>query len=423
METPAAILNQIVIDNITDAVYTLLPCKGKLFQYRCEVKGHIEEALGQSKKKAKQAAAKKMVIYLLNDSKLTIAGNLDQIHAILDQYDEVGASNELKEKKEATQIQQPSSNTISDLQILCSRKRWESPSYNEVETKGMPHDRVFVIECFIKEMNLSATGSGKSKQQAKHDAASKMMAILKNENLDKSDEILDHHSKRNKVFEYQPKTKFDIPKAIDDFLKNEEKNQLKAYNTFNFFAKITSDAEKMGKMKKLIPNGIDFIQHFFAADETVDSNNIEILAANIAQIFDCKLVLSCLPDKSSVGQYQYLAEFFTTDESPGTLPLITVWGADNDLIMARIKSVRYLILQIVFYLSINENFNCHSGKNFFYLIHSNSFSFFFFSCIILKKKMNSQPFESNRLSYHYHFWPLFMEHHIFLKSSKNIHIA
>ncbi|KAH9521346.1 RISC-loading complex subunit tarbp2 [Dermatophagoides farinae] len=345
METPAAILNQLVIDNITDAEYTLLPCKGKLFQYRCEVKGHIEYGLGHSKKKAKQAAAKKMVIYILNDSKFTIAGNRDQIQSKLDQYDEFGASNELNEKKEATQIQQPSSNTISDLQILCSRKRWESPSYNEVETKGMPHNRVFVIECFIKEKNLFTNGSGKSKQKAKHNAASKMMAILKKrKNFDKSDEILDHHSN-------------------NDFLNNEEKDRLKAYNTFNFFAKITSDAEKMKKMKELIPNGNDFIQHFFAADKTVDSNKIEMLAANIAQIFDCKLVISCLPDKSSVGQYQYLAEFFATDESADTLPLITVWGADNDLIMARTKSVRYLILQIVFYLSINENFICHPDSS------------------------------------------------------------
>lgn len=349
METPASILNQILIDNLTDAEYTLLPCKNKLFHYRCEVKGHIEEGSGQSKKKAKQSAAKKMVLHLIENPKFIITANRDDIHSNLNRFDDFGT---LIESKEIKPVPIQSSTDISDLQTLCNRKRWDPPVYNELETRGLPHDRVFTIECFLKNMNLTAQGTGKSKQAAKHDAATKMMTILKNENLDKSDEILDNYGKRNRIYQNTAKTTFDIPKAINDFLNNCEKDRFKATNVFKFFEKITSNSDKMEMIKKLIPNGIYYIQDFFA--ETADFNNIEKLAKKLTDILDCKFMTSCLPDKSAVGQFQYLAELIATDESFGTSPLITVWGVDDDLINARIKSIGYLILLIVFYISIND---------------------------------------------------------------------
>uniref|UniRef100_A0A5S6QA79 DRBM domain-containing protein n=1 Tax=Trichuris muris TaxID=70415 RepID=A0A5S6QA79_TRIMR len=67
-------------------------------------------------------------------------------------------------------------NAISTLQDKCARNKMSPPRYEEVGEEGLPHMRMFYIA--VKVDNLERIGCGRSKKEAKHKGACKMLALL-----------------------------------------------------------------------------------------------------------------------------------------------------------------------------------------------------------------------------------------------------
>ncbi len=64
----------------------------------------------------------------------------------------------------------------TELQEITQKKWKERPTYRVMSVEGPSHDRVFSVECTIKE--LRTVGRGKSKKQAEQEAAKKMVELL-----------------------------------------------------------------------------------------------------------------------------------------------------------------------------------------------------------------------------------------------------
>ncbi|XP_014471218.1 PREDICTED: RISC-loading complex subunit TARBP2-like isoform X2 [Dinoponera quadriceps] len=89
----------------------------------------------------------------------------------------------------------PFVNTIGALQDLCAENNLQEPEYFPVSDLGPPHARVFTIRCVVS--NFTETGVGKTKKQAKHDAAKKMADRINNIIMDKLKDISMESSSQN----------------------------------------------------------------------------------------------------------------------------------------------------------------------------------------------------------------------------------
>ena len=69
------------------------------------------------------------------------------------------------------------------------KKHWRPPHYETISEEGLPHERVFKMNCIIENMDFTETGVGKSKRLAKRKAAQTMIKRLKDENLADSDDV------------------------------------------------------------------------------------------------------------------------------------------------------------------------------------------------------------------------------------------
>ncbi|MEW8053046.1 MAG: ribonuclease III [Candidatus Thiodiazotropha sp.] len=69
------------------------------------------------------------------------------------------------------------------LQEYLQAKRIELPSYEIVDIKGDPHNQLFTVNCTVIGLGRKATGEGASRRKAEQDAASKMLTLLKDEQI------------------------------------------------------------------------------------------------------------------------------------------------------------------------------------------------------------------------------------------------
>jgi len=65
------------------------------------------------------------------------------------------------------------------LQELLQSRRLELPAYQVLSESGDAHERLFTIECTIKEENISVQAEGRSKRLAEQSAAEKALVELK----------------------------------------------------------------------------------------------------------------------------------------------------------------------------------------------------------------------------------------------------
>lgn len=70
----------------------------------------------------------------------------------------------------------------TQLQELLQAQQMNLPIYEVVTKLGHEHDLVFTVKCSVKELNLSATGIGKSKKQASQMCALELLNIIQKEN-------------------------------------------------------------------------------------------------------------------------------------------------------------------------------------------------------------------------------------------------
>ncbi|RWS05568.1 Interferon-inducible double stranded RNA-dependent protein kinase activator A-like protein [Dinothrombium tinctorium] len=154
--TPISVLQDYCSRLNLNVDYQLLSVEGLVhaptFAYRVQVGDEITAtATGQSKKKAKHAAALNALQMLAQKPHL-IGADCDELSSSIAHF-------------------------------LCMRKRWPPPQYDKCQESGLPHERTFTMVCELSTLNLSVYGSGRSKKIAKRIAAQEMLQLLEAKNL------------------------------------------------------------------------------------------------------------------------------------------------------------------------------------------------------------------------------------------------
>lgn len=355
MDTPISLLHAICLENSTKADYTLLSQEGKVhlptFTYRVQVNEFTEEGSGQSKKKAKHLAAKKMLITLI-DSSLMIKDDFKKNIEIFKNSDD--ADNECENMLDDnvsinSSVLENSSNDLSNpigkLQEICMKKYWNPPIYKEDDLTGPPHERQFQFQCIIDNMNLVVKGIGKSKKSAKRDSAEKMLRLLQNEHLDHPDEILDRIPKNAMFNDDKKQGKVNLRNEIISFQSNKEKDKPPITNIF--FKEILSNSEIQEKIYNLVPEPLKIMENFNADIE----DNVEEWLSNISNLINCRCELVLHPEKSQQEQYQYWGELISTMEPYKDVVLMASWGANNCKEKARKQALKNLLFLILCFMS------------------------------------------------------------------------
>lgn len=174
MDTPISVLQDFCsryLDN-KGPDYQLLSSDSLIhkptFTFRVEVDGIIITASGQSKKKAKHAAA------------------LEALASLIDKYPDENVSKYLKETSFATEDSTKIAgegeevNAVGKLQELCMKKKWRPPRYDPLEETTKEHDRSFKVICTIdtEGQSFNSTGYGRSKKLAKRSSAIEMLSYM-----------------------------------------------------------------------------------------------------------------------------------------------------------------------------------------------------------------------------------------------------
>ncbi|KAK3871414.1 hypothetical protein Pmani_017700 [Petrolisthes manimaculis] len=174
-KTPVSLLQELCMRRGISPKYDLLQIEGAVheptFVYRVTVGEFAANGSGQSKKKAKHAAAKAVLDIIIQGGAAGAGGPTPG--------GAPGAAPEL-----STQIVSPyddgiPGNPVGSLQELCMARRWPPPTYELTSEEGFPHERTFSIACTIG--NTKEIGTGKSKKLAKRQAAFKMSQRLKDQ--------------------------------------------------------------------------------------------------------------------------------------------------------------------------------------------------------------------------------------------------
>ncbi|XP_076360827.1 protein Loquacious-like [Tachypleus tridentatus] len=184
-KTPVSILQEFCVYRGLTADYTLISVEGQVheptFTFRVEVDHEFAIGIGQSKKKAKHAAAKSLLDKLQASDKL-----IDSSLKLLQNLSLACDAKENDQKDDSSEGDKLSGNHVGALQELCMKRQWEPPYYKTVLEEGLPHDRVFGIECQVKmygqgvseDQEIKKTGFGRTKRIAKHQAAYKVIQAL-----------------------------------------------------------------------------------------------------------------------------------------------------------------------------------------------------------------------------------------------------
>ncbi|CAL1288981.1 unnamed protein product [Larinioides sclopetarius] len=186
-KTPISLLQELCATNGINPDYQLMSVEGAVhaptFMYRVRVNDVVATATGQSKKKAKHAAAKAVLEILLSEDGLFKEGFVSDGVLVNSQT----LNDIIAESVTAPPIDEScSKNPVGALQELCMKMRWQPPYYETEKATGLPHEKVFSIMCMVD--NFQTSGEGKSKRLAKRQAAENMLNRLKALNIISEDE-------------------------------------------------------------------------------------------------------------------------------------------------------------------------------------------------------------------------------------------
>ncbi|KAG8189434.1 hypothetical protein JTE90_012508 [Oedothorax gibbosus] len=177
-KTPISLLQELCATHNMNPDYQLMSVEGAVhaptFMYRVQVNEIVASATGNSKKKAKHAAAKAVLEQLLSEEggykegfvSDGVAVNAETLNEVISDVVETPAVDESSSK-----------NPVGQLQELCMKRRWQPPYYETEKATGLPHEKVFSIMCMVD--NFTTSGEGKSKRLAKRQAAENMLNRLK----------------------------------------------------------------------------------------------------------------------------------------------------------------------------------------------------------------------------------------------------
>ncbi|KAF2365977.1 Double-stranded RNA-binding domain [Trinorchestia longiramus] len=197
-KTPVSLLQELCMRRGISPKYDLLQIEGAVheptFVYRVTVGEFIANGSGQSKKKAKHAAAKAVLdIIIHGGSPPATTGGGGQLGTSPDSVPVVSSGNGTHAADLSNMVVSPyddgiPGNPVGQLQELCMTRRWPPPTYELIAEEGFPHERTFSVACTIatyKEIGGCVVsgvewvcGGGKSKKLAKRQAAYSMFQKL-----------------------------------------------------------------------------------------------------------------------------------------------------------------------------------------------------------------------------------------------------
>lgn len=174
---PITLLQEICSRNGFTAEYQLLSTEGSVheptFKIAVTVADITVTASGQSKKKARHAAAREAIDKLRQRADLNLEGiNFDNMATV---------------EEPATQsvyaIAANEANPVGKLQEICMKMRVNPPDYDTMAERGLAHERIFILSCNIASLNMATLGEGRSKKLAKRQAAEHMLAKLESSEI------------------------------------------------------------------------------------------------------------------------------------------------------------------------------------------------------------------------------------------------
>eukprot|EP00095_Tigriopus_kingsejongensis_P006651 snap_masked-scaffold363_size195477-processed-gene-0.8 protein:Tk06651 transcript:snap_masked-scaffold363_size195477-processed-gene-0.8-mRNA-1 annotation:"interferon-inducible double stranded rna-dependent protein kinase activator a homolog" len=201
-KTPVSLLQELYVKKGMTPNYDLIQIEGAVheptFKYRVTVGEFVATGTGQSKKKAKHAAAKSVL------EKIKAVQLKAVSHSAMGTSPAQALKSALMPASAAVAAQLPDLNSgvllspyddgiegnpVGELQELCMNRRIQPPAYEVSLEEGQPHERKFVILCSVGKHE--ETGSGKSKKLAKRLAAHQMLKRLRLQPVDKGDQFQD----------------------------------------------------------------------------------------------------------------------------------------------------------------------------------------------------------------------------------------
>lgn len=174
---PITLLQEICSRNGLTAEYQLLSTEGSVHEPTFKIAVNVGDitvtASGQSKKKARHAAAREAIERLRQKENLNLDGiNFDSMSAIGEPTDKSVYAAAVNE-----------ANPVGKLQEICMKMRVNPPDYETCDEKGLAHERIFVLSCTIASLNMTTLGGGRSKKLAKRQAAESMLEKLENSEI------------------------------------------------------------------------------------------------------------------------------------------------------------------------------------------------------------------------------------------------
>jgi dsRNA-specific ribonuclease len=175
---PITLLQEICSRNGLTPDYQLLSTEGSVHEPTFKIAVTVADisaiASGQSKKKARHAAARDAIDKLRLKKDLNFDGiNFETMAPVEDE--------EITKSAYSTAINE--ANPVGKLQEICMKMRVNPPDYDTCDERGLAHERVFFLSCRIASLNLSSMGQGRSKKLAKRQAAELMLAQLESSGI------------------------------------------------------------------------------------------------------------------------------------------------------------------------------------------------------------------------------------------------
>lgn len=179
---PITLLQEICSRNGLVPEYQLLSTEGSVheptFKIAVTVADITVTASGQSKKKARHAAAREAIVQLRQKPNLDMKGiNFNSMPLLPTE----------PTTKSDYEIASNEANPVGKLQEICMKMRVNPPDYDTCDEKGLAHEKIFYLSCTIVSLNMTTLGQGRSKKLAKRQAAEFMLAKLESSEIyDKS---------------------------------------------------------------------------------------------------------------------------------------------------------------------------------------------------------------------------------------------
>jgi len=294
-KTPVSLLQELCMRRGISPKYDLLQIEGQVheptFVYRVTVGEYTASGSGQSKKKAKHAAAKAVLDIIIHGGgppSATPPHNNGTTDCSLLQA--TTQNNELSKMVSPYDDGIPG-NPVGQLQELCMTRRWPPPTYELTAEEGFPHERTFAIACTIA--TYKEIGHGKSKKLAKRQAAYSMLQKL----TDLPQETVQNDILQEDEEDLTQKLAMRYADLKNYKNMNMSRGDQRKVSSFHAMLKNKAGPNLKRLQTVALNSGINFTQTLkdIAYEANFATTYVDIEETNIAGEYQCLLQLSTLP--------------------------------------------------------------------------------------------------------------------------------